>query len=250
MSWVAVAVVGGAVASGYLQSQGAQNAANTQANAALQQQGNLLAAGQQASQNYAPYITPGTTALNTLSTNPYFTNQFTSNDLNSYLAPGYGFRLGQGQTATNQAVNASGGAMSGNASKALQDYTQNFASGEYANAFNQYQTQRQNIYSNLQNIANMGLTATQGQTNAQLGTATNIANIGIANANAQAANQVAQGNIYGSVANTAGNMAGYSFLNNMNNPTPFNADQVALGGSGGGGSFTPTPGNSFTLPVA
>ena len=193
---------------------------------------------------------PGTTALNQMSTNPYFTNQFSNQDLNANLAPGYAFRLGQGQTATNQMQNASGGAMSGNASKALQDYTQNFASNEYGNAFNQYQAQRQNIYSNLQNIANMGLTATQGQTNAQLGTATNIANVGIANANAQAANQIAQGNIYGSVANTAGNMAGYSFLNNMNNPTPLNADQIALGGSGGGGSFTPTPGNSFTLPVA
>ena len=247
MSWVAVAVVGGSLIGGYMQSQGMQNAANTQSQAALQQQGNLLGAGQTASSNYTPYITPGTTALNQMSTNPYFTNQFTPSDLNAYLAPGYGFRLGQGQTATNQVQNASGGAMSGNAVKALQDYTQNFASGEYNNAFNQYQVQRQNIYSNLQNIANMGLTATQGQTNAQLGTATNIANIGIANANAQAASQVGQANVYGNVANTAGNMLGYTALNNMNQP--FNANQVAMGASPGG-SFTPTSGNSFTLPVA
>jgi hypothetical protein len=247
MTWVAVAVVGGTLVGGYMQSQGAQNAAQIQANAAMQQQQNLLAAGQSASANYAPYIAPGTNALNEMSTNPYFQHTFNNQDLNAYLAPGYGFRLNQGQLANEQMSNATGGLVSGNAQKAFQDYTQNFASNEYGNAFNQYQVQRQNIYSNLQNIANMGLTATQGQTNAQLGTATNIANVGIANANAQAANQVAQGNIYGNVANTAGNMLGYTALNSMNQP--MNADQIAMGASPGG-SFTPTSGNSFTLPVA
>jgi hypothetical protein len=43
-----------------------------------------------------------------------------------------------------------------------------------------------------------------------------VANLGIGSANATAASQIAQGNIYGGVANTAGNMAGYSALNSMN----------------------------------
>jgi hypothetical protein len=174
----------------------------------------------------------------------YFTRQFNNQDLNANLAPGYEFRLKQGVGANLQANNASGGAIGGNALRSLQDYAQNFASGEYGTAFNQFQAQRSNIYSNLQNIANMGLTATTGQANAMIGTGTNIANVTSAAGNAQAASQIAQGNIYGSVANTAGNAAAYYAMNNMNQP--INSTQAAMGG-GGGGSFTPTSGSSFNV---
>ena len=54
----AVATVGTVLGAGE-QAQGAQNAANTQANAALAQQGNLLAAGQGAAQQFAPYANYG-----------------------------------------------------------------------------------------------------------------------------------------------------------------------------------------------
>jgi hypothetical protein len=111
------------------------------------------------------------------------------------------------------ASNVAGGAVSGNALRSLQDYSQNFASGEYGTAFNQFQAQRSNIYSNLQNIANMGLTGSTGQANAIIGTGTNIANVTSAAGNAQAASQIAQGNIYGGVANTAGNAAAYYAMN-------------------------------------
>lgn len=245
MPWAAAAVVGGSIIGGVIQGQATKSAAQTQADAAARAQGQLLATGQEAADLYNPYTSKGITALNEISTNPYFTNQFNNQDLNTNLAPGYAFRLGQGQQATEQMSNATGGLVGGNAQKALQDYTQNFASGEYANAFNQYQQQRQNIYSNLNQIAGYGLTGTQGQANAMLGTGTNIANVTMANANAQAASQIAQGNIYGGVANTAGNMLGYTALNSMNQP--FNATQAGMGGSGGGGSFTPTSGNSFTV---
>jgi hypothetical protein len=244
MSAVATAIVGGAVIGGYMTSQATKSAAQTQADAAARAQGQLLATGSQAADLYNPYTSKGITALNEMSTNPYFTHQFNNQDLNAYLAPGYGFRLNQGQLANEQMSNATGGLVSGNAQKAFQDYTQNFASGEYANAFNQYQQQRSNIYSNLNQIAGYGMTGTEGQANAMLGTGTNIANVTMANANAQAASQIAQGNIYGNVANTTGNMLGYTALNNMNQP--FNANQVAMGASPGG-SFTSTSGNSFNV---
>lgn len=174
----------------------------------------------------------------------YFTRQFNNQDLNASLAPGYDFRLKQGVGANLQASNLSGGAMSGNSLRSLQDYAQNFASGEYGTAFNQFQAQRSNIYSNLQNIANMGLTATTGQANAMIGTGTNIANVTSAAGNAQAASQIAQGNIYGSVANTAGNAAAYYAMNQ--GTTPLNSAN-AWGGSAGGGGFTPTSGGSFNV---
>ena len=246
MSWVAVAVVGGTLVGGYMAGQGAQNAAQTQADAARAQQQNLLAAGQQASQQFTPYSATGTTALSNLaSNNAYFNNQFNNQDLNSQLAPNYAFQLQQGQLGNAQANNATGGIVGGNAQKALQDYTQNYAGTAYQNAFNNYQAQRSNINTMNLNQAQLGLAGATGSANAQIGTATNVANLGIGAANAQAASQIAQGNIYGGVANTAGNMAGYSALNSMNQPMDTSA--IAAGGFGGGGAFTPTAGNSFVL---
>ena len=66
-------------------------------------------------------------------------------DLNANIAPNYAFMLGQGQQANLMGSNALGGAVGGNAAKALQDYTQNFAANAYQNAFNNFQTQRGNI---------------------------------------------------------------------------------------------------------
>jgi hypothetical protein len=63
--------------------------------------------------------------------------------------------------------------------------------------------------------ANLGLAGATGSANAQLGTATNVAGLGIGAANAQAASQVAQGNVYGNAINTATG-AGYSLLSGMN----------------------------------
>ena len=244
MSAVATAIVGGAVIGGYMTSQATKSAAQTQADAAARAQGQLLETGERAADVYAPYVAKGVTALNKMSEDPYFTQQFTNKDLNATLAPGYDFRLRQGQQANLQASNLTGGAVSGNALRSLQDYSQNFASGEYANAFNQFQVQRSNIYSNLNSIADMGLRGTTGQANAMIGTGTNVANVTSAAGNAQAASQIAQGNIYGSVANTAGNAAAYYAMNNMNQP--INSTQAAMGG-GGGGSFTPTSGSSFNV---
>lgn len=217
MSAVATAIVGGAVIGGYMTSQATKSAAQTQADAAARAQGQLLASGQEAADVYNPYVNKGVTALNKMSEDPYFTQQFTNKDLNTYLAPGYAFRLQQGQQANLQANNASGGAVGGNALKALQDYSQNFASGEYGTAFNQFQTGRSNIYSNLNNIANMGLTGSTGQANAIIGTGTNVAGITNSAGNAQAAAQIAQGNIYGNIAQTAGN-AGAFYAMNQNQP--------------------------------
>jgi len=230
MSGVATAVVVGSVAAGYLSSQGQQNAAQTQANAATQQQGNLLAAGQQASQQFTPYAQYGATPLASLTANnPYFNQQFTAADLKSNLAPNYQFMLGQGLGATSENVNVGGGGS--NANMARTKFAEDYASNAYQNAFNNFQAQRGNIAAIDLANANLGLSGSTGSANAQLGTATNVANLGIGAANATAASQIAQGNIYGGVANTAGNMAGYSMLNNMNQTNPNLGGGAAYGQS-------------------
>jgi len=220
--WVAGAVVVGSVASGYLAGQGAKSAAKIQADAQARAQGQLLETGSAAANVYNPYVNKGVTALNKMSEDPYFTQQFTNQDLNANLAPSYDFRLRQGQQANLMANNATGGAVSGNALRSLQDYTQNFASGEYANAFNQFQAQRGNIFSNLKDIANFGLTGTTGQANAMVGTGTNIASLTAAGGNAQAASQIAQGNIYG---NTAQGIANAGMYYGMNRPQYYQPTQ-------------------------
>jgi hypothetical protein len=217
----------------------------------MAQQGNLLAAGQGASQQFTPYSGAGTTALSNLaSNNAYFNNQFSNQDLNAQLAPNYAFQLQQGQLGNEQANNATGGIVGGNAQQALNQFTQGYAGTAYQNAFNNYQTQRGNINAMNMNAANLGLAGATGSANAQIGTATNVANLGIGAANAQAASQIAQGNIYGGVANTAGNMAGYSMLNSMNQPMNTQGTGIYGSNQNGGGSFTPTSGNSFDIAVA
>jgi hypothetical protein len=310
MTWVAVAVVGGSVVGGAIASQGAQNAAQTQANAARDAQSQLIATGQKASQVYQPYVGSGGTALGYLNygmgqptqfgqtTRPaavpagysltapeqaltvdengvpvagmysqemppegqqfaynqqtgeritipitetigvdgaapgfeqgYFTRQFNARDLYNNLDPGYQFRLRQGQMANQQAANTTGGMVGGNALKSLQDYTQNFASGEYANAFGRFNAQRTNIYNQLSDIAKIGMTGAQGQANTQIGTGTNVASITSGLGNAQAASQISQGNILGNVANTAGQMGAYSLMNKNPASSPTSSNLASL----------------------
>jgi hypothetical protein len=213
-------------------SQAQKGAARTQADAAGRAQDQLYAAGQEAKVGYEPYTEAGQTALSDIGANRgYFQQQFTNKDLNNYLAPGYEFRLGQGQRANLQASNLTGGAVSGNALKSLQDYSQNFASGEYSNAFNQFQAQRTNIYNQLSDIAKIGLTGQQGTANAILGTGTNIASITSGLGNAQAASQIGQANALSGAVQGATNAASYYAMNNMNNPAAMQA-QMSAGGYG------------------
>ena len=245
---VGATTIGGALISG----DAAQNAAQTQADAARQQQANLLAAGQQASQQFTPYSGAGTTALSNLaSNNAYFNNQFSNADLNSNLAPNYAFQLQQGMTGAAQQANAAGGLVSGNVQQALNTFGQNYAGTAYQQAFNNYQAQRGNIAAQNMAQANLGLAGATGSANAQLGTATNIANLGIGAANAQAAGQIGQAQAYSGGLSSLGNIAALSGIMSNNQPQSY-ATQFGSGiqsGSFGVGGFTPTEGNSFTLPL-
>ena len=211
---VTAAIVGGATLGGaYLSSQGAKDAANTQAQAGRDAQNQLLATGQRVAPLYQPYQDLGTTSLSSMNANmPYFTNQFSNQDLNANLAPNYAFQLGQGQKANAMASNVLGGANSGNAMTALQDYTQQAAGGAYQNAFNNYQTQRGNIYSTLSNMAGIGLQGTSGAANAQLGVANQVAGITQGIGNAQAGSQIASANAYGGALQNTGNLYALSSL--------------------------------------
>ena len=211
--WVAGAVAVGSVAGAVIQGNAAQKAAQTQADANARAQQQVVATGQQASQQYTPYTDLGQSGVNALSSNlPYFQQQFNNQDLNAQLAPNYAFQLQQGQLATDQANNATGGMVGGNALKGLQDYTQNYAQGAYQNAFNNFNANQTNIYNRLSGIAGIGLQGATGSANAQIGTGTNVAQLTQGIGQAQAAGQIGQANAYAGAANNIGNYALLSSL--------------------------------------
>jgi len=146
-----------------------------------------------------PFVQAGTSAsnsLNDLVNSGYFTKQFTAEDLKSNLAPNYQFMLDQGVGAAKQTLNVGGGGS--NIARGATKFAEDYASNAYQQAFNNWQTQRQGIYSTLAGISNLGTTGT-GQaigagniygyntTGLTTGTGQNIANLLTGGANATAA---------------------------------------------------------------
>lgn len=136
----------------------------------------------------------------------YLTKEFTNLDLNRYLAPNYEFQLEQGLGATRNALNATGGLIGGNAQRGLIDYTQNFAKGAYGDAFNQFQTQRGNIYNTLASIAGIGQVSANQTGQALQNYGTNVANLATGGAAAEAAGKVGAANAYSGGIQNIGNM--------------------------------------------
>ena len=222
--WIAAAVVGSAAIGAY----GANEAANTQADAAKAGQDQQLAMFNTQNAQNAPFRGAGYNALNTLGSflpgqyqqydeqgNPtslgtgsgYLTREFTNQDLNANLAPNYAFQLEQGLGGVRNLANSSGGLIGGNAFKGMQDYTQNFAGNAYQQAFGNFQGQRSNIYNTLAGIAGFGQTANQTTANLSGNTANAISSLGVGAANANAAGTVGMTNAFSGGLNTLGNMA-------------------------------------------
>lgn len=185
-----------------------------------------------------PYMSTGTNALGTLGSlgtgtyqmynengNPtstgtgsgYLQHQFDASDLAKGLAPNYDFMLQQGQMANQRAANMAGGGFGGNALQGLNRYTQDYAGNAYQNAFTNYQNQRQNIFGNLSNLANLGQTATGNLVNAGTTYGTNVSNLEAAKAKAMADAQVAMAQQNAGAMQSVGNTA---LLAGLLNQTP------------------------------
>ncbi len=83
---------------------------------------------------------------------------FTTQDFQS-LSPAYQFQLQQGGQGTLNQASSAQGAESGSALSALQSYNQQFANTSFNNAFNQYQTQQNNVFGRLSQLATLGSNA-------------------------------------------------------------------------------------------
>jgi len=297
MTWVAAAVATSAVIGAYASNK----AANTQAAAANRAADIQTQQWQASQQQQQPYRTSGYAGLNYMAgmlpgESPTYDMQgnyagqtkgsgyllqapeeyrwypeyqtFGPKQLTENLAPGYAFRLKQGQGQVGAAANLAGGTMSGNTLRGLQDYTQNFASNEYGNAlkqymdqyslglnshiaqsaqsFNQSQTGQTNIYNRLASLAGLGQTSL-GQTTGpgvisagQVGT--NLVNAGTA----QASGQVGVANALTGGSNTLSNLY---MANNLTGGKLFGGGSTSLNTmnmpSSGGYSYVPS--NSSSL---
>jgi hypothetical protein len=116
-------------------------------------------------------------------------------------------KQGQGQTANY--LNSTGGLVSGNVAQGLNTFTQNYAKNAYQDAFNNYTTNQNNIYSRLAGIAGVGQTSLQQSGAAGQNAASNAGQYLTSGAAAQAAGKVGAANAYSSAL---GDVGGYYAL--------------------------------------
>lgn len=174
----------------------ANHAADAQANAANQANDLQWKMYNQNRDDMAPWRTAGVGALDQLTTGiadgGKFNRDFTMDDFQK--DPGYEFRLNEGYKALERSRAAKGMLYSGATAKAVTNYAQGAASGEYTNAFNRYMAQRDAQYNRLAGVAGTGQTSTQ-QVGAQgQNLATNVGNNLIGAGNARASGYVGQAN--------------------------------------------------------
>jgi hypothetical protein len=197
MTWVAAAVIGSSLVSGYMGSKAAKSAAQTTADATVQAALIQQEMYEQGREDLEPYRELGYATLKDIEKlKPMLTAQFGQDQLAQYLDPSMEFRRRLGEQSTSRLANVGGGAISGNTLRALEEFGQGLASTEYGNAFNRFQTERGNIYNTLANIAGMG----QGAVNTGVGlgttTAQNLGTLGVGGAQAQAAGTVGAANAW------------------------------------------------------
>ncbi len=239
MSFVAVAIGGaavvgavGATVAGHQQAVGQEQAARTQANTQnqIEQINDPFVQSGYGAENTLNYLTGGGTVggvsngvqqpdAATVGSSMglpagYLTQQFnpTQDQLNNY--PGYQFALKTGGQATRNADTPGVGSLSGAALKDLTNFNVGTANQYYGQYFNQFQTQQNNIFNRLSQIAGIGQGAASGVSN-------NVSALGqgIAGAQAGAAASTA-GGIVGAtnaVGNSASTVGLYNLINGGNN---------------------------------
>lgn len=203
MSWVAVAVGGGAIlglAGGVMGADASRSAANTQADATRNATAVENQQFNQTQTNLAPWLQSGQTSLAELSqqfggagspgNTPFGLQQFQA-------SPAYKFNLDQGMQAINKGANARGNFYAPQTLQDLSKFAQGTASNEFQNAFSNYNTQNNNLFTRLQNLSGSGQNAAAQLGGFGAGVAGQVGSNMIGAGNAQAAGIVGQANAIG-----------------------------------------------------
>jgi len=223
MTWVASAVAASAAVGLY----SANKASSTQANAANQAAQLSREQFDVTNEQQRPWREAGGRALTRLESlaeyKPFNMATFAQD-------PSYQFRLDQGNKSLERSAAARGGLISGNTGGALMNYGQGLASQEYNNAFNRYQTERNQTLAPYMTLAGYGANANALTANAGATNAANVGNMLTSGAAAQAAG-------YMGGANAVGQSVGQYLNYNQGN----SLISALRGGRGGGGSGGANP---------
>jgi hypothetical protein len=157
MTWVATAIAGSAVLGGvasYAGGRAQANAANHATDVSAQQY-------QQTRSDLMPWQNAGNMALSQinqgLQPGGQFSHQFGLQDFQA--SPAYNFNLEQGKLALDKASAARGKYYAPSTLQDIAKFSQGLASNEYQNAFSNYNTGINNIYSRLYGISGQGASA-------------------------------------------------------------------------------------------
>lgn len=191
-AWLA----GGQVAGGLIAADAAGDAADAQVDASREANETLWRMFEQSREDLEPWRQAGIGALGGLTAGMAEGGEFTQ-PFNFEADQGYQFRLDEGRNTLENSAAARGGLLSGNTLKALTQYGQDFASGEYSNAYNRWNNDMTNRFNRLSSLAGTGQTAT-----------TNVAQLGQNTAGQVGANQIGAGN-----ANAAGSVGRANAIN-------------------------------------
>lgn len=182
------AILGSSVIGGTLGFLGSQSAASTQADAARRGQDIQQQMFGQTQANLQPWMQAGTQSLaqlgQGLQPGGMFTHQFGLQDFQA--SPAYQFNLQEGQKAIDKAAAARGNLYAPQTLQDISKYSQGLASNEFQNAFQNYRSSVGDVYNRLFNISQGGQSAAAGLGTAGQAYAGNVANLGMAGAQAQA----------------------------------------------------------------
>jgi hypothetical protein len=134
-----------------------------------------------------------------------FNRDFTIADFEANKDPGYQFRMDEGSRARQGSNAATVGVQNGRTLRELERYGQDYASGEYSNAYNRFNNDRTTRFNRLATIAGVGQTATGSTANAGQNASNNVAEAMIGQANARAGGRVGQANAVNGGIQTLGN---------------------------------------------
>lgn len=259
MSFVATAIVGGSAIGGLISGNAAENAANTESQAAGAATAAQLSMFNTEQQDAQPYMQAGDQALAQINQNmPGWNAAATPTAAQVEATPGYQFQMQQTLANLGSSESAQGATYGTGTMAAMTNYANNVASTGYNQAFNNYQTSIQNAYGRLAGVAGMGAQTVAGLNSNATAVGANIGNNITSAGTASAAGTIGSAQAIGNSINTSTN--GLMYNNMMSNlmqqqPTFQNPQGTTIGSLSGynnapGYSSTGYNGQSTMLPAS
>lgn len=236
MGLESVLSIGGSVIGSLLGSSSAKKAAKAQARAAARAEQLQKEMYDSTVERNQPFVQGGTQAFNALLDRLGVSGNTGAQGYGSFgqmptaeqvmQEPGYEFGRSEGLKALTNALNARGMSYSGAAAKAGARYANDYASGQYGNAFNRMQSVNRDAANMLGNASSMGQNSANNTGQAGSNYANQAGNALMQGANATAAGHIAQGNIWGNMLNQGASM--YKNSQNALNPYTNQINQYGL----------------------